>query len=91
MILPKSPTIKYVKKSGSNKAKVSFGKVKGASGYQISYTANNKTKKITTKKSSYTLKKLKSRRYYNIKVRAYVKIGSKKYYGPYSYSRNIWM
>lgn len=91
VILPKSPTIKYVKKSGSNKAKVSFGKVKGASGYQISYTSNNKTKKITTKKSSYTLKKLKSRRYYYIKVRAYVKIGSKKYYGPYSYSRNIWM
>lgn len=91
VIVPKSPTVKYVKKTGKSKVKVSFGKVKGASGYQISYTSNGKTKKITTKKNTYTLKKLKSKQSSIVKVRAYVKIGSKKYYGPFSYSYSIWI
>ncbi|MEE0420980.1 MAG: hypothetical protein UDG86_13130 [Lachnospiraceae bacterium] len=92
VIVPKSPILKTVRRLGNRKGKVAFSKSSGASGYQIWYSSNFRTfKKITTKKRSYILKKLKKNRYYCVKVRAYVKIGKKKYYGPFSYSSSVWM
>ena len=47
-------------------------------GYEIRYAINKKfksAKKITTKKTTYTLKKLKKGKTYYVKVRSYRKVG----------------
>lgn len=79
-----------VKAKGKKKAKVSWSKATNASGYRIyrATSANGKYKCIKTikssKKGSRTIKKLKSKRTYYYKVRAYIKKNGKKYYGNYS-------
>lgn len=66
--------------------KVSWKKVKGASGYEIyrSTSAKGKYKKVKTIKSgstcSFTNKKLKSKKTYYYKVRAYRMVKNKKVY-----------
>ena len=86
--------VKPVKPTGVKKSKVkttsfkaSWKKCSGANGYQISVT-NKKTGKTIlkkkTSKTSYTISKLKKGTSYRIKVRAYVKSGSKTEYGSWS-------
>ena len=65
-----------VTNSAKKTIKVSFKKVKGADGYQISYTTSKKFKKSTvktvnTKKLSKTIGKLKKGKTYYVKVCAY--------------------
>lgn len=71
-------------KASKGKKKISWKKVKGATGYQISVSNNKKKKGFkslqTTKKTSVTIKTKKK----YIKVRAYVTSGKKKVYAPYS-------
>lgn len=83
----KGVKVKNVKKL---KAVVSWKKVSKASGYEV-YRANKKKgkfKKIATiKKGSivkYTNKKLKKKKSYFFKIRAYRVSGKKKVYGKYS-------
>ncbi len=63
------------KKAG--KTVVGFKKVSGAAGYQIQYAKNKKFTKAkkskTTKKTTYTIKKLKKKTTYYFRVRAYAK------------------
>ena len=64
-----------------------MGKVTGAKGYQLQYALNKKFKKkksIQTKKTKYTIKKLKKKKTYYIRVRAYKMNGKKKVYGKWS-------
>lgn len=79
--------VKKIKKikAGKKKAKVSFAKVSGASGYQIKYKVkgSKKWKTVTSKKASKTIKKLKKGKRYKFKVRAYKTVKGKKYYGAY--------
>lgn len=80
--------IKTVKKKKS-KAKVSLKKVKYCTGYQIKYStskkfAKKKTKMISIKKSSVTIKKLKKGKRYYFKARAYMKQSGKIIYGSWS-------
>lgn len=88
-VLPAPKGVK-AKPSGRKKVKVSWKKVKGAKGYQISVAAKKKGKykvKLTAKggsKKKATLKKLKSGKVYYIKVRAYQLSGKKKTAGKYS-------
>lgn len=67
---------------------VSWKKVKGAKGYQIILSADAKfkkqTKRFTTGKTKRTIKGLRSKRKYYVKVRAYNAPGGKKQYGAYS-------
>ena len=70
----------YSKSRYISSAKISFKKVKGASGYQIlihqSKTNGNKSPLLyekTTKKTAYTIKNLIPNMVYTIKVRAYIK------------------
>lgn len=76
------------KRSCTNKqAVISWKSQTGVSGYEISlYDKKTKKRKTvgTTKKNTYTLKKLKSKNGYKVKVRAYYKKGSTKIYGSYS-------
>lgn len=78
-----------VKKQKGKKAKVSWKAVKNADGYQVVYATDKKmkkgVKKSSTKKTSYTIKKLKRGKKYFVKVRAYQKDqAGKKVYGSYS-------
>lgn len=86
IIKPSYTSIKRVSRKASQ-ATVRFARVTGATGYQVYYAGsyNGHYKKAgTTKKTSFTLRKLKSRKYYYVKVRAYKKIGKKMYYGTFS-------
>ncbi len=71
------------------KIKVKAGvKVKktGGAKYQIWYKVKgtSKWKKKTTTRQTLTIRKLKKGKKYQIKIRAYKKIGKKTYYGAWS-------
>ena len=76
---PKTVTVPAKVKglSAKNKKKksvtLSWKKVKGAAGYQIQYSANGTAKKKAknTKKTKITIKKLKKKKTYSFRVRAY--------------------
>lgn len=78
---PKRVTIKSVKK-GKKKASIKWKKVSGAKGYKIQYSTKKSfkakyTSSKTTKKTTITIKKLKSKKTYYFRVKAY-KLDSKK-------------
>ncbi len=79
-----------VKNSAKKSMKVTFKKVKGANGYQISYSTSRKFKKGTVKKTtsdklSKTVKKLKKGKTYYVRVCAYKKDSmGRKIYGANS-------
>ena len=80
-----SVKIKSIKRK-STSAIVSWKKMRAVKGYQLQYALNKKFKKkksIQTKKTKYTIKKLKKKTYY-IRVRAYKMNGKKKVYGKWS-------
>lgn len=83
-------------KRGTNKAIVSWTKVKNADGYEVYMSTgerNKNYKKIATvnaKTLTYTATGLKKDQYYNFKVRPYVKCSDGKYvYGNFSVSKYI--
>ena len=93
VIRPKKVAIKKPK-AGKKKATVKWKKISYATGYEIyrSTKAKKGFKKIgtvTAKKKSYVSKKLKSKKTYYYKVRAFVRIGSKKYYSKYSAVKKV--
>ena len=72
--------------------KLFLGKVTGAKGYQLQYAMNKKFKKkksVQTKKTKYTIKKLKKKKTYYIRVRAYKMNGKKKVYGKWSTVKKV--
>ena len=94
-IKPAKVSISKVTSTSSKKAKITWKKASGASGYEIyrSTSKNGKYKKVTTVKSgkttAYTDKKLKSKKTYYYKVRAYKNVGKKKVYGDYSKYKSV--
>lgn len=87
---PKKLTVTSVK-AGKQKITVKWKKAENAVGYQIVYAQNKKFSKgkkivnVTSKKAvERTIKKLKSKKTYYVKVRAYNKAGGTKLYGLYS-------
>ena len=82
--------IKSVKSTSKRSAKVSWKKVSGANGYQIQYAAksNFKSRKTITLKSGKTvvktIRKLKSKKTYYLRMRAYKTIAGKTVYTNYS-------
>lgn len=85
----KKMTIKV--KAGKKSAKVTYNKIKGASGYEIYMKApgGKYTLVKTTNKASYTRKKLTTKKKYKFKVRAYKKVGKTKVYGEYSKVKTV--
>jgi len=86
---PKAVKIKSAKSTAKKKIVVKWKKIKGANGYQITYSTNKKFRKAKTinvkaKKVKYTIKKLKSGKKYFIKVRAYKLNGKEKVTGAWS-------
>lgn len=85
---------KIVRKKNNKKIKVKIKKVAGATKYQIKYSTSKKFKKkktkiVTTKKRTYTLKKLNPKKKYYIKVRAFKKVDGEKVYGKWSKKKKV--
>ena len=95
ILVPKA-VIKSCKKVKSSKAAVIIKKLSGIKKYQIKASESKKFKKKDTVAKSFsgtkcTLKKLKKRKTYYIKVRAYKMINGKKVYGDWSSIKRIKM
>lgn len=74
------------------KVRLTWKKVSGANGYKIQYAGNKKLKSATTKftsKTTYITKKLKKKKTYYFRVRAYKLNGRKKVYGSWSKVKKI--
>lgn len=97
--LPTSPATADIGKIPSIKLKqkkqavtVSWKKVAGAYGYQICYSTSKKwknRKQKLTRKTKLTIKKLKTKKTYYFRVRAYRMNGTKKEYGAWSKTGKI--
>ena len=89
---PNSTKIKSLASKKSKQAVLKWNKVKGASQYEVyrSTSKKGKYKKIaTTKKTTYTDKKLKGKKKYYYKVRVSKKINKKNYYSSYSAVKSV--
>lgn len=86
----KQPKIRKVKRSKKRQITVYWKKDKSVSGYQIQIADNKKMSKgkktisVSKKKTSYTVKKLKSRKTYYVRIRSYKKVKGKIYYSHWS-------
>ncbi len=89
------PTIYSNKNTrGLKKAlKINYSYVYNATGYQIQYSTDKKFKKkvktIRTKNTSKTIKKLKGKKKYYVRVRAYIKQNGKTAYSSWSSKKAI--
>lgn len=87
-VVPKKVKTFRVKALSGRRLKVSWKKPGTLSGYQIQYSRSSSFKKATTKWAGSTKKSLllrvPARKRYYVRIRPYVKIGSKKAYGAWS-------
>ncbi len=89
---PSKVKLTSAKNGKGKKFTVKWKKVTGAKGYQLQYALNKKFKKkksVQTKKTKYTIKKLKKKKTYYIRVRAYKMNGKKKVYGKWSTVKKV--
>ena len=91
MVTPKKAKIKSAKSTKTKQMKITWKKDASASGYQILMATDRKFKKnkkvvnVNKKKAtSTTVKKLKAKSFYYIKMRTYTTVNGNKVYGPYS-------
>ena len=83
---------KTAKNTKGRKLTASWKKASEADGYQIQYAPNKKFKKAkskTVKSTSVTLKKLKKKTTYFVRVRAYKVVDGKKVYGKWSSVKKV--
>lgn len=86
------PTGLRIRNKKKKSAILSWKKVKHAKGYQLQYSTNKmfkKAKKKFVKKTTITIKKLKKKKRYFFRVRAYRKNAGKKIYGKWSKCKKI--
>ena len=84
--VPMIKTCKITHK-GKGKVKVIWKKVTGAAGYQVQYSLNKRMRAAKQKKckaASLTIKKLKKKKTYYVRVRAYKMVNGRKVYGKWS-------
>ena len=89
---PSKVVLLSVKNIHGKKISIKWRKNKTAKGYQIQYATNKKyrkAKKITTSKTKYTIKKLKKKKTYYVRVRAYTVNNGKKVYGKWSKVKKV--
>lgn len=86
VVAPSIPQKVKVKNNKNKTVTITWSKVSGAKGYQVQYAYNapfsKKTKKVSTNK--FVAKKLKKKKIYSFRVRAYKMNGKKKLYGKWS-------
>ena len=93
-ICPKKTTLKTAKSPKTKQLKVTYSKVAGVTGYQVTYSTSSKfTKAATTsvnvKGTSKTISKLTKGKTYYVKVRSYKTVDGKKYYSGYSAVKKV--
>ena len=84
--------IKSAKNIRAKKIKLKLSGSAGCDGYQIQYSAKKNfksAKKLTRKSGSVTLKGLKKRRTYYVRVRVYKAIHNNMYYGKWSKTKAV--
>ena len=89
---PSKVVLLSVKNIHGEKISIKWRKNKTSKGYQIQYATNKKYKKgkkITTSKTKYTIKKLKKKKTYYVRVRAYTVNNGKKVYGKWSKVKKV--
>ena len=94
-VKPKKTSIKKLSK-GKKKFTVTWAKVSGVKGYQIQYSSDKKLKKnnksvtVTKQKTTKaTVKKLKSKKRYYVRVRTYKTVNGKKIYSSWSKVKSV--
>lgn len=94
-VKPKKTSIKKLSK-GKKKFIVTWAKVSGVKGYQIQYSSdkkfkkNNKSVTVTKQKTTKaTVKKLKSKKKYYVRVRTYKTVNGKKIYSSWSKVKSV--
>ena len=90
----KSAIKKAVRSKNNKKIKFTLKKVSGATGYQIKYSTKKKftkktTKTVKVKKTTKTVTKVKKKKIYYAKVRAYKTVKGKTYYSKWSAVKKI--
>ena len=93
-VTPGRASISSIKNKKKNTVVFKIKKVKNAAGYQYSYSVNKKFKKSmsktkTTKKLTVTIKKLKKKKTYYVRVCAYSVTNKTKKYGKWSKVKKI--
>lgn len=87
-VIPKTVKVKSLKSRKKGQVEViSNAAAKGNDGYQFQYKHNGKTKniKVISRKAAIkTFKKLKSGKKFEVRIRAYRRVGKKAYCGKYS-------
>lgn len=92
--VPKKPEMKKLT-AGKKKFTVQWKKDKKADGYQVQYSTDKKFKKnvksvnVSKKSTKATVKKLKKRKTYWVRVRSYKKINGKKYYSGWGKVKSV--
>ena len=84
--------LQSMKNTKGKKIILKWKKVAGAKGYQLQYAASKKFKAKKTKsttKTKYTVKKLKKKKTYYMRVRAYTLSNGKKVYGKWSAIKKV--
>ena len=85
-------TLFALKSSRKGELQATWKKTSGNTGYQIQYATNAKfsgAKVKNTTRTNYTIKGLKSKGRYYVRVRTYKKVGGKYWYSGWSNIRNI--
>ena len=85
-------TLSALKSSRKGELQATWKKTSGNTGYQIQYATNAKfsgAKVKNTTRTNYTIKGLKSKGGYYVRVRTYKKVGGKYWYSGWSNVRNI--
>ncbi len=88
---PSKPKISSVKNNKKKTVTITWKKVSGAVGYQIQYATNDafSRKSKTTSKTKISIKKLKTKKTYSFRIRAYKLNGKTKVYGKWSNVKRI--
>lgn len=92
----KKTTLKSAKNAKGKKLVVKWKKNTAGNGYQIQYSTSkkfakgNKTETISKNKTtSYTIKKLKKKKTYYVRIRTYKKVSEKTYYSEWSSVKKV--
>lgn len=86
--------ISAIKSKKAKQVTVTFKKNKNATKYQIQYSTSKKftkktTKSIYSKKKSCTIKRLKSKKTYYVRIRSVRTVNGNDYYGKYSKAKKV--
>lgn len=93
-VTAKKVKVKKAVSPAARTMRVTWKKVSGANGYEVSYSLKKnmkkaKTKTVSAKKPSALIKKLKKGKKYYVKVRAFKKVGDVKHYGKFSKTMKV--